>query len=739
MWAALRALTGRLHKRRVPIMLQMSTGESGAACLAMCLSYFGRETRVAECHEGTGNVRGDSLPEHLAQTARAFGMRVKSYKGLPEDVKELRHPAIAHTRANHFVVIERSTPKRIDIIDPAVGRVALTPAEFGERYTDELLSLEPGMLFERSRSPKLKSWRYYLSYLWRHYTVYVSHTRRLLLQIFGVWLLLLVLGLALPLLTKILIDQVLNYRLTSLMPILGLGMAFVIMTQLVTGYLRVSLMIYLQARIDTHMMPSFLEYLSSLPFRFFQQRTHGDLLMRGGLVQRIRELLTVHLLTIILYGTLVFSYLVFLLIQDLTFGLLVLGLGLAQLLLLYGTMRRVNDLTQSDVAAQTETQGYLVEALSGMETLKASGTEDRALHWWGKFFMASVNISLRRNHLMALVETMMGTLRSFSPLILLWFGAYKVLDGSFTLGSMLAQNSIALTFLMWLGTVVSSGQQLQQAPALIDRVTDILDAEPEQNLREVRPAPPLTGYIEMRNVSFSYDQNSPPVLRDVSFTVRPGQKVALIGRTGSGKSTLIKLLLAIYKQTGGEILYDGIPLHELNYTTVRNQFGVVLQDSFLFKDSMRQNISFNDPSLSSERVVEAARLACIHDDIMQMPLEYETPAVEGGSALSGGQRQRIALARALARRPNILFLDEATSHLDVATERIVNENLNGLSCTRLIVAHRLSTIYNADLILVVDEGTIVERGTHDELLAQDGLYASLVQSQAKPEILTTSA
>ncbi|HEV2765169.1 MAG TPA: peptidase domain-containing ABC transporter [Pyrinomonadaceae bacterium] len=738
MWAAVRALTGRLHKRRVPVMLQMSTGESGAACLAMVLSYFGRETRIAECHECTGTVRGDIMPEHLAQAARSFGLRVKSLAGLPADAKELKLPAVAHTRANHFVVVERVTPKRVHVVDPSVGRAALTPAEFRERYTEELLSLEPGMLFQRSRAPKLKSWRYYLAYLWRHYTVYVSHTRRLLLQIFGVWLILLVLGLALPLLTKILVDQVLGYNLTSLMPILGLGMVFVILTQIVTGYLRVSLMIYLQARIDTHMMPSFLEHLASLPFRFFQQRTHGDLLMRGGLVQRIRELLTVHLLSIVLYGTLVLGYLLFLLVQDLSFGLLVLGLGLAQLLLLYGTMRRVNDLSQSDVAAQTETQGYLVEALSGMETLKASGTEDRALHWWGKFFMSSVNISLRRHHLTALVEALMGALRSFSPLILLWVGAYKVLDGSFTLGSMLAQNSIALTFLQWLGTVVQSGQQLQQAPALIDRVTDILEAEPEQDLRAVRPAHRLTGHVEVRNVSFRYDQNSPYVLRDVSFTVRPGEKVAVVGRTGSGKSTLIKLMLAVFRQNEGEILYDGVPLQQLDYTTLRRQCGVVLQETFLFKDSMRQNISFNDPSLGFDRVVEAARLACIHDDIMQMPLEYETPAVEGGSALSGGQRQRVSLARALACRPTILFLDEATSHLDVETERRVNENLNGLSCTRVVVAHRLSTVQNADQILVVDEGTIVERGTHEELLAKGGFYASLVRSQTQPELLTAA-
>ncbi|HVQ40514.1 MAG TPA: ABC transporter transmembrane domain-containing protein, partial [Pyrinomonadaceae bacterium] len=539
----------------------MSSGDSGAACLAMVLCYYGRDTRIAECAQAAGSTRGDITAANLALVARTFGLRVTASSRSTVELKDQRLPALARTKANHFVIVKSHTARRIKLIDPAIGNITLTPQEFDERFADELLFLEPGVRFHSLRGPRLTSWRYYMGYLWRHYADYVSRTRSLLLQIFGVWFILLVLGLALPLLTKILVDQVLNFQLKSLMPILGLGMIFVILTQIITGYLRVSLMIYLQARIDTHMMPSFLEHLTSLPFRFYQQRTHGDLLMRGGLVQRIRELLTTHILAVILFGTLVLGYLVFLLIQDVTFGLLALGLGLAQMAVLYGTMRRVNYLSQSDVAAQTETQGYLVEALSGMETIKASGAEQRALTIWSRFFLTAVDTSLRRNHLVAVVDAMTGALRSFSPLLLLWFGAYRVLDGSFTLGSMLAQNSIALTFLSWLGIVVTSGQQLQQAPAFIDRVTDIFEAEPEQNLSEVKEIDSVSGLIEVKNLSFRYDQDSAYVLRDVSFTVEPGQKVAVVGRTGSGKSTLIKLLLAIYKQAEGEILYDGISLH----------------------------------------------------------------------------------------------------------------------------------------------------------------------------------
>jgi ABC-type bacteriocin/lantibiotic exporter with double-glycine peptidase domain len=223
------------------------------------------------------------------------------------------------------------------------------------------------------------------------------------------------------------------------------------------------------------------------------------------------------------------------------------------------------------------------------------------------------------------------------------------------------------------------------------------------------------------------------VLRDISVTIEPGQKIALVGRTGSGKSTLAMLLLGLYQPTNGDILYDGQPFRHLNYRSLRSQFGVVLQEAFVFSGSIRENIAFNTPGLALDRVKDAARLAAIHDEIMQMPMGYETWVAEGGSGLSGGQRQRLAIARALARTPAILMLDEATSHLDVVTEGWVDQHLSRLACTRIVIAHRLSTIRNADQILVLDAGTIVERGSHAELLAREGYYAALVHSQLEAE------
>jgi ABC-type bacteriocin/lantibiotic exporter with double-glycine peptidase domain len=300
-----------------------------------------------------------------------------------------------------------------------------------------------------------------------------------------------------------------------------------------------------------------------------------------------------------------------------------------------------------------------------------------------------------------------------------------------TLGTMLAANALAAAFLQPVGSLVLSAQRLQLAAAHLERIADVMRAEPEQDRQKVYSAPRLTGRIELRNVSFAYDANAPKVLDNISLTICPGQTVALVGRTGSGKSTLARLLLGLYRPTEGEILYDGVPLHEMDLRALRSQWGTVPQDSFLLNSSLRENISFHRPDMPARDIVAAAKVAEIHSDIREMPMGYETRVDEGGRSFSGGQRQRLAIARAVAHKPRLLLLDEATSHLDVATEARVDRNLDALSCTRVVIAHRVSTIMNADLIVLLDAGAAVEQGSHAELMALDGQYAALVRGQSE--------
>lgn len=711
-------------RRRVPVVLQLSAIECGAACLAMVLSFYGRKTRVVEVRDFCVVGRDGLSARAIAEAARHFGLRVKAYTiENPQDLQFILLPAIVHWDFNHFVVVERWTPKQVEIVDPSFGHQTVSAADFSAHFTGVTLTLEPGVQFRRESADASPVLRYIKSQF------LTPGIPAVIGQVLLTSLFLQLLGLLIPVLTKVIVDDILPLQQSNLMTILGWGILILLAVQVTTVYLRSALLIYLQGRLDSQLMMGFFEHILQLPFAFFQKRPTGDLLMRLNSNTIIRQALTNQTISLLLDGAFVIGYLLILLTQLPSFGLIVLLIGLLQLAFLLASYHPIRKLMQRQLAEQAREQSYLVEALNGIDTLKVAGAETHVFDHWSNLFNRQLNTTLRQNHWSAVVDTLMSTIRTFSPLLLLWVGAGYVLAGSLSLGTMLAFNALAVAFLVPLSSLVSSARQMQTIAAHLDRVTDVLEARPEQMVRPSLQQPILSGHITLHQVNFRYDPHSPLILQEISVEILPGQKVAIVGKTGSGKSTLAKLLVGLYQPTDGEIRYDDTALTTLNLTFLRQQLGVVLQEAFLFNTSVRKNIALHNPSLSLEQVVKAAKLAAIHDEILRMPMGYETGVAEGGDALSGGQRQRLSLARALVHKPAILVLDEATSHLDVSTEQIVDRALDTLACTRIIIAHRLSTIRNADLILMLENGRIVERGSHEALMAQNGRYTDLIGSQ----------
>lgn len=721
--APLRALSRKI-RRRVPEITQMSAVECGLACLAMVLSYHGRQTSVSDLRSQSGLGRDGLSALSIVKIARNHNMRVRAISLQHSDFRSIPLPAIVHWEFNHFLVVERWSPKGIHAVDPATGRRQLSHEEFDKGFTGIAITLEPGVHFESSGVVERLSLREYL-------VQYIRQTPMVMLHVLGTSLLLQGFGLVLPLLTRFVLDQVLPHKMDNLIFLLGVGIALLVVTQTAAMLLREWLLVYLRARIDMRMMLDFFERLLTLPYAFFQLRSSGDLLARMSSNSVIRDMLSNQLISTFLDGSTVIIYFFFLAWQSLPFALLTLGLGLVQMALILCTNRATRKLAHRELTAQGKSQGYMAEALAGMATLKAAGAEQQAMEQWTNLYLEQLNISVRRSYLSAIVSSLMNLLRALTPLALLWMGIVQVLDGSLTIGTMFALNALSASFLAPLTSLVGSVQQLQLVRAHFERLADVSTAEPEQDRAATLPPPYLSGRINLEHVSFRYDPEAPEVLHDLNLQIEAGQKVALVGRTGSGKSTLGKLLLGLYLPTQGQILYDNFPLSNMDFQEVRRQFGVVMQDTALFSGTVRHNITMHDPSMTTEQVAKAALLAAVHEDILRMPMGYETYISEGGSALSGGQRQRLALARAIAHQPAILLLDEATSHLDVITEQQVEQNLRQVNCTQIIIAHRLSTIRDADVIIVLDHGTMVEKGSHFDLMVRNGYYAQLVRSQVQ--------
>jgi ATP-binding cassette subfamily B protein len=715
---------GRQLWRRYPYVEQQSSSDCGAACLAMVGRYWGKQLSLNYLRNLAGVGRGGASLQALAKAADNLGFQARPVRASLSRLANQDNPWIAHWQGEHYVVVYWVKGDRVLVADPAKGKHTLPRQEFLSGWTGYGLLLDPTERLNAAPEQKLSLSRY-----WKALLPY----RSLIGQILVVSLLIQVFGLARPLFTQIILDKVVVNQSFASLHVFAVGLLLFGIWSLGLKGVRRYLLDYLSNRLDLTLIGGFINHTLRLPLKFFESRRVGDIITRVQENQKIQRFLIRQVVLAWLDLMMGAVYIGLMLYYNLRLTLLILALvPPIAILTLVSTpfLRRVSRDIFNKMAEQNS---LLVEMLTGTSTVKAAAAE-REIRWqWEDRFTSSINARFRGQKLSNGLQIASGAINTLGSTALLWYGASLVIQGDLTIGQFVAFN-------MMIGRVISPflalaklWDELQEVFISVERLNDVFETEPEEaSDKPMLVLPPLRGEVRFDDVTFRYDEEQERnTLQNISFEVHPGETAAIVGRSGSGKTTLVSLLQGLYHPNSGRIWVDGHDIRHVSPQSLRSQLGVVPQDCFLFSGTILDNIRLYRPEFTLEEVTEVAKLAEAHSFIQNLPLGYNTKVGERGSSLSGGQRQRIAIARALLGEPRILVLDEATSSLDTESERRFQQNLERLSRDRttFIIAHRLSTVRNADTIIVLDRGVLVERGTHEELMALQGLYYHLAQQQ----------
>ncbi|MER2008592.1 MAG: peptidase domain-containing ABC transporter [Psychrobacillus sp.] len=713
--------------KRVAFIEQMEHSECGLACLSMILSYYGHHCSISDLREEYDVPSSGASFLNLSYIGNDRGMNCKGFSCSQKDLEFLRGstPFIAHWNQNHFVVIEK-IGKYVHIVDPALGRQRISIEEFFVHFSGFLMSFSPNDQFIHKK--KKSTVKFFWGFAKTHQKwIYITLVFSLLLQ---------TLGLFIPMLTKWVTDDVIISKDQSLIKFIGLYIVFLLLLNILFSLARGFAITRLQRLMDKTMMTTFVSHLFNLPYAFFEKRTGGDLLFRSNSHLVIRQILSNRVVGFLIDGILLIGYAFMMLNQSVQLGLGVITLSILLFIVLVSCTRVTQRLNNKDVVAQSKVQSHLSEAIHGASDVKMLGIERQVVGEWSSKFEHQLMITEKKNYWNTILNTIASSVQFIVPTILLWYGSMLILEGRMTIGELLGFSALATMFMMPIVSIGMGYTELLYLGSYVQRLTDVLDAKEEELHLDEGTLPRLKGRIELKNVSYAYDSFANPTLKNIDLIIQPGEKIGVVGASGAGKSTLAKLLIGFYRPTEGDVLYDERSLNTIDIRQLRHQTGVILQETKLFHKSIFDNICPGE-DYDLEKVERATRQANLHDEIMRLPMQYHSMLSEGGTNLSGGQRQRLLLARALYHDPSILILDEATSALDNLNENLIDDNISNLECTRIVIAHRLNTIRNADRIIVLDQGEIVEEGTHHELMMNKGHYYELYHAQDKEIIHAT--
>lgn len=714
---------------KVPTVLQMESVECGAAALSIILGYFGKFVPLEKLRIACGVSRDGLKATNIIKAAREFGLEAKGYAKSVEKLMQIQTPAIIFWNFNHFLVLEGFTKNKVFLSDPAQGRYQVSHQEFDEAYTGVVLTFNPSATFEKGNEK-----RGLLASLGSR----IANSKLSIGYIILVSLFLVIPGLVIPSFIQIFIDKYLiNGYSGFVMPLL-LIMGVTLLINAVLVYLQQYYLLKLETKLALTTSSKFLWHVFHLPIAFFTQRYSGEIGNRVSLNDKVAKLLSgdlanaaLNIIVVVFYAILMFSY-------DVPLTLI----GILMAALNVGVIKYVSRARKDGNRRLSNEMGKLLgittSGISMIETLKASGRENDFFTNWIGYLAKVTNGQQELGWLSVRFNAIPPLLTSLTTTLILGIGALRIMDGQMTLGALVAFTYLMGNFISPVNQLISVGTLLNETESDMSRIDDVINYEVDDQFREDNQQAKnsdtainqkLIGYFEMKDVTFGYNTTMPALVEGFNLKLKPGSRVALVGGSGSGKSTVAKIASGLYKPWKGEILFDGKPKEDIPRHIITDSLAVIDQEVLIFNGTIKENIAFWDTTISDKNIIQSARDAAIHDTIAVRKDAYDSMVMEGGSNFSGGQRQRLEIARALATNPSILIMDEATSALDPTAEKLVMDNIKRRGCTCLIVAHRLSTIMDCDEIIVMQYGKIVERGTHQELMKQNGVYAQLIESK----------
>ncbi len=685
-------------RKNLPVIIQTEVAECGLASIAMVANYYGYKTDLNALRRKYSISSKGATLQGLIKLADNLQFSSRPLRLELDELSQLKTPCILHWNLNHFVVLKSVKGNKVEIHDPAIGVRTLKLEEVSKHFTGVALELTPTPDFKPQKNTKKAK----LTDFWSR----ITGLKRVLTQILVLSLILQLFAIASPFYMQLVVDDVIISRDIDLLIILALGFGVMQLINYLVTALRAMVVLYMGTQLNIQMAANLFRHLLKLPMDYFEKRHIGDVVSRFGSLENVKQLLTTGLIEAVVDGIMAIGLLVMMFVYSTTLAFIVIAAVILYIIIRLALYKPYRQLNEEAIVADAKQNSNFMETIRGVQSIKLFGNESQRQTVWQNYYADAMNTGIRIGKLNIGYNLVNSLLFGLENIIVIYLAATFVMDSLMTIGMLYAFMSYKNQFTGKASALVNKFIQFKMLSLHMERLGDIVLSEEEKDIENQRKLPLVKGELSIKDLSFKYSDNDPYLFENLNLTIENGKSVAIVGASGCGKTTLMKIMLGLLTPESGTIAIDGYDIRKVGLRTYRGMIGTVMQDDQLLSGSIADNISFFDPEVDQQWIEQCAQMAAVHHDIMAMPMGYHTLIGDMGSSLSGGQKQRLLLARALYKKPKILFLDEATSHLDVGLESVVNETVKKLNITRIIIAHRPDTIAMADQVVALQDGTI---------------------------------